>query len=56
MNGFGITGALSLGLALQNNDSLVELDMSSNRIPMDGIAQFGKVFVSNHTLKILKVH
>ena len=55
MNGFGMTGALSLAIALKSNTSLLELDISNNRIPMEGAAQFGKIFSSNDTLQILRV-
>ncbi|XP_067942885.1 leucine-rich repeat-containing protein 74A-like [Watersipora subatra] len=55
MNGFGITGALSLAFALKENSSLIELDISNNRIPVDGVAQFGRIFSTNDTLEILRM-
>ena len=55
MNGFGMNGAISLATALKENSSLLELDISNNRIPMEGAAHFGKIFSPNDTLQILRV-
>ena len=55
MNGFGVAGATKLAVALRENNSLLELDISNNRICMDGAAAFGKIFSTNDALQVLKV-
>jgi len=55
MNGFGLTGVISLATALKANSSLLELDISDNRIPIEGAAELGKVFSINDSLQVLKV-
>lgn len=55
MNGFGLRGAASLAMSLSENRALLELDISNNRIVMEGAAAFGKIFSSNDTLRVLKV-
>jgi len=55
MNGFGASGAVAMASALSSNEGLRELDISHNRITMDGAAQFGKFFSGNQSLEILRV-
>lgn len=55
MNGFGLPGAHSLALALKENRTLLELDISNNRITMEGAGAFGKIFSVNDSLQVLRV-
>lgn len=55
MNGFGSYGAACLGAAIRLNKSLIYLDISNNRICIEGAARFGKLFSHNTTLQTLKV-
>ena len=54
-NGFGNDGVKALGGVLAENTSLQELDISCNRINMDGLGHLLKGLSSNEGLKVLRV-
>jgi hypothetical protein len=55
MNGLSNQGAIALGNVLPTNDSLIELDVSNNRIEKDGAAVFASKLETNRRLKKLWV-
>ena len=55
MNGLGNQGAILLAHALSSNQSLMELDVSNNRIEKDGAAIFAAKLELNRRLKKLWV-
>jgi len=55
MGGLGKPGAEALSLALKNNRTLLELDISYNRIPMEGAHSIAAGLKVNDVLKRLKV-
>lgn len=54
-NGLGNEGAYAMAEALKQNSTLVELDISNNRITVEGCTALAKGLNQNETLKILKV-
>jgi len=54
-NGFGYEGCVALARALHVNRTLVELDLTSNRIHTPALLELTKGLVLNNTLEILKV-
>jgi len=54
-NGFEIMGCHGLGHGLDKNKSLTELDITSNRVNILGIAKLLEGLKNNGTLQILKV-
>lgn len=55
MNGLSNQGAIALGNVLPTNESLIELDVSNNRIEKDGAAVFASKLEMNQRLKKLWV-
>jgi hypothetical protein len=55
MNGFGNEEAAYLGDALKENDTLTTLDISYNRIHVDGCQYIAKGLAQNKSLKTLHV-
>ena len=55
MNGLSNQGAIALGNILPSNESLIELDVSNNRIEKDGAAVFASKLEMNQRLKKLWV-
>lgn len=55
MNGFGLEGAEAIGKALKNNRTLFELDISHNRVPLEGAIAIAHGLQTNDILKKLKV-
>ena len=55
MNGFGADGAKVMAHALMHNRTLMNLDLSSNRIPIAGAVALGKGINSNEILTHIKV-
>lgn len=56
MAGLGKAGAEAMGLALKQNRTLLELDISYNRIPVEAAAAIAAGVKENDTLKTLKVN
>ena len=54
-NGLGNEGALAVGDCLRNNNILTELDITCNRITLDGAIAIAKGLDTNENLRILKV-
>lgn len=54
-NGFSDMGAAALGEMLASNTELTELDISSNRISLEGTEHLAKGIKKNTTLRCLKV-
>ena len=55
MNGLGQEGALAIGKALKNNRTLIQLDLSYNRITETGAGHVALGLQTNDTLQGLKV-
>ena len=55
MNGFSDVGAEALGRALKHNRTLMELDVSHNRISEIGAGHIALGLQTNDVLKCLKV-
>jgi hypothetical protein len=55
MNGLSNQGAILLGNMLSNNETLIELDISNNRIEQDGADIFASKLELNRRLKKLWV-
>jgi hypothetical protein len=55
MNGLSNQGALLMANMLSNNETLIELDMSNNRIEKDGADIFASKLETNRRLKKLWV-
>ena len=55
MNGFGLEGAKAMAHALIHNRTLMELDLSHNRIPLQGAIAIGKGINCNEVLVTIKV-
>lgn len=55
MNGFAQDGSEAMGKALKNNRTLLELDLSHNRIPEAGAVAISQGLQHNDTLKVLRV-
>ncbi len=55
MNGLSNQGAILLANMLSNNETLIELDMSNNRIEKDGADIFASKLEINRRLKKLWV-
>lgn len=55
MNGLSNQGVILIGNMLSNNDTLIELDLSNNRIEKDGADIFASKLELNHRLKKLWV-
>lgn len=55
MNGLGLEGAVAMGKALKNNRTLLQLDLSFNRIPEAGAGHIAVGLQTNDTLQGLKV-
>ena len=56
MNGFGVEGAKAIGTALKSNRTLLELDLSHNRVPEEGATEIAQGMRENDVLQILKVN
>lgn len=54
-NGFGKEGAAGLGRALEENRTLLSLDVSNNRFGTDAVGYLIKGIQNNDGLKTLKV-
>ena len=55
MNGFGQDGTEALGKALKNNRTLMELDISHNRVSENGATSMANGIQQNDTLQVLRV-
>ncbi len=55
MNGLSNQGAIIIGNMLSNNETLIELDLSNNRIEKDGVDIFASKLELNRRLKKLWV-
>ena len=55
MAGLGREGAEAISKALKENRSLLELDISLNRIGLEGAKDLAKGMRENDTLRILRV-
>ena len=55
MAGLGREGAEAMSKALRENRTLLELDISLNRINMEGANAIAKGIKENDTLKVFKV-
>jgi limonene-1,2-epoxide hydrolase len=55
MNGLSNQGAILVGHMLSNNETLIELDISNNRIEKDGADVFASKLELNRRLKKLWV-
>ena len=55
MNGLGNQGVIFLANILVNNETLIELDLSNNRIEKDGTSVFASKLEMNRRLKKLWV-
>ena len=55
MNGFSNDGLKALVAALEVNTSLLELDITNNRIDLEGCKILAKILRQNSTLETLKV-
>jgi len=55
MNGLNNQGAILIGNMLSNNETLIELDISNNRIEKDGADIFASKLEFNRRLKKLWV-
>lgn len=55
MAGLGQEGSEAMAKALKENRTLVELDISMNRINVEGAQALGRGVKENDTLKVLKV-
>jgi hypothetical protein len=56
MAGLGKEGAEAISRALRENRTLLELDISLNRINMEGAIALAKGVKENDTLTVLKVN
>jgi len=54
-NGFGYEGSLAVGELLRKNSTLIELDLSSNRINWQAVQFIAKGLSNNTTLEKIKV-
>lgn len=54
-NGLGDEGCGAAAVAISSNSSLLELDMSGNRITNTGLLAFASQIKTNETLQVLKV-
>jgi Ran GTPase-activating protein (RanGAP) involved in mRNA processing and transport len=54
-NGFGTEGAIALADALKANTVLIELDITDNRILVEGVKAIAKVIASCEVLETLKI-
>lgn len=55
MNGFGLEGAKAMAQALIHNRTLMELDLSHNRIPLQGAIALGRGINCNDVLVTIRV-
>lgn len=55
MNGLGLAGAEAMGKALKVNRTLLDLDISFNRIPEEGAGHMAVGLQVNDVLQSLKV-
>ena len=55
MNGFGLEGAIALGEAIQQNRTLLQLDASYCRLPLEGAAALAYGLQLNEALESLNV-
>jgi len=55
MNGLSLDGSVILGKAIAHNRTLRELNISSNRIPIQGAMDIAKGLYVNDTLMVLRV-
>jgi len=53
-NGFADEGAAAVGESLRENNTLIDLDLSNNRISTEGALALSKGLQINNTLKILR--
>lgn len=51
MNGFGTNGAKAIGMALEANCTLTSLDLSNNRVNIEGCASIARALGKNDTIK-----
>lgn len=54
-NGLGPEGGAAMADALETNSSLIELDISGNRLNADAAIKIAKSLETNETLEILRV-
>ena len=54
-NGFGTEGGVALADALAAHESLLELDISGNRLALPVAKKMAQALSTNDTLKILRV-
>lgn len=54
-NGFGPEGGAVIADALATNNSLLEIDISGNRLNADAAVKIAKAIFSNDNLRILRV-
>ena len=55
MNGLSDQGACLIAQALKQNQCLVDLNLSNNRITSEGAKQIANAIVANETLETLRV-
>lgn len=55
MNGLADEGALLIGQALKQNQCLVDLNLSNNRITKEGAKELARSFDTNEVLETLRV-
>ena len=54
-NGFGPEGGAAIGEALASNNSLLEIDVSGNRLSADSATKMARTVASNDTLRSIRV-
>ena len=55
MNGLADEGAMLIGPALKQNQCLVDLNLSNNRITKEGAKDISRCFDTNEVLETLRV-
>ena len=54
-NGFGPEGGAAIGEALSSNNSLLEIDVSGNRLNSDSAVKMARTVSSNDNLRTIRV-
>ena len=54
-NGLDLRGGLAIADAMTSNQSLLELDISGNRLTQEIANKFAKVLTTNDTIRVLRV-
>ena len=54
-NGFGPEGGSAIGEALASNNSLLEIDISGNRLSSDSATKMARTISANDALRSIKV-